>query len=48
MGGLQDGECPTKFVLEGVDEFGSYDPFDLNDGIFLGNGYFECSIFQQF
>jgi hypothetical protein len=48
MGGLQDGECSTKFVLEGITRFWSYDLRDLCDGVFLGENCFVCSIFDNF
>ncbi len=44
MGGLQYGEGSTKFILEGVDGFGSYYTHDLCYGIFLGDEYFVCPI----
>jgi hypothetical protein len=40
MGGLQDGEFPTKFVLKSVNGFGSYDPM-----IFIMASFWATSIF---
>jgi hypothetical protein len=49
MSGLQDGECPTKFVLkQSVDGFESYYACDFCYGIFLGNKYFVRSFLDDF
>ncbi len=48
MGGLQYGEGPTEFILDGFDGFGSYDTRDLFYGVFLGNEYFVRPILGKF
>jgi hypothetical protein len=48
MGGLQYGEGSTKFILKGVNGFGSYYTRDLRYGVFLGNKYFLGPILGQY
>ncbi len=48
IGGLQNGEGPTEFILKHVDGLGSYYTRDLCYGIFLGGKYFIRSILGQF
>jgi hypothetical protein len=45
VGGLQDGEYPTNFVLKVVDGFWCDDSGDPCDGVLLRSKHFVCTFF---